>query len=317
MKWEKLGQIFDLKKDNFRHLPFEFAKSPQAFVLQDRVRIYFSGQVKSENGKYLSLPFYLDFDMENLKIIEVSETPVMTLGKVGCFDEHGIFPFHLFQDENQILAFTTGWSRRTSVSIDMGIGLARSFDTGISFQRFGDGPVMTAHQNERFLVGDAFVRKFGSEYCMWYIFGSDWVKGNDGQIERVYRIAHARSKDCVEWKRDGKYIIEPVLNNECQALPTIFHGVNGFHMYFCFRDVFDFRSNRENAYRLGYAFSSDGELWNRCDDRAGIARSDFDWDSQMMCYPNVFSYKNEFYMLYNGDQFGRYGFGLARLVSED
>jgi hypothetical protein len=36
------------------------------------------------------------------------------------------------------------------------------------------------------------------------------------------------------------------------------------------------------------------------------------WDAAMVCYPHVFEQGGNRYMLYNGDGFGRTGFGLAR-----
>ena len=33
----------------------------------------------------------------------------------------------------------------------------------------------------------------------------------------------------------------------------------------------------------------------------------------MMCYPFLFSDENKHYLLYNGNDFGRFGFGLAVL----
>jgi hypothetical protein len=33
----------------------------------------------------------------------------------------------------------------------------------------------------------------------------------------------------------------------------------------------------------------------------------------MLCYPHVFELNAKVYMLYNGNEFGRYGFGLAEL----
>ena len=87
------------------------------------------------------------------------------------------------------------------------------------------------------------------------------------------------------------------------------------HMYFCFRDTFDFRFNKEKSYRLGYAFSVDGVDWTRCDEAAGIEKTSGDWDSDMMCYPHVFECDGNYYMLYNGNEFGKYGFGLAMLVN--
>ena len=35
------------------------------------------------------------------------------------------------------------------------------------------------------------------------------------------------------------------------------------------------------------------------------------WDSEAVTYPYVFMHKNKQYMLYNGNNFGKTGFGLA------
>jgi hypothetical protein len=37
----------------------------------------------------------------------------------------------------------------------------------------------------------------------------------------------------------------------------------------------------------------------------------------MICYPCVFNLGRDMYMLYNGDNFGRHGFGVARYVPND
>ena len=84
-------------------------------------------------------------------------------------------------------------------------------------------------------------------------------------------------------------------------------------MYFCYRYATDFRTNPQRAYRLGYAYSFDLIEWTRDDENAGIERSKDGWDSEMMCYPFLFSDENKNYLLYNGNAFGRYGFGLAVL----
>jgi hypothetical protein len=44
---------------------------------------------------------------------------------------------------------------------------------------------------------------------------------------------------------------------------------------------------------------------------AGIDVSNTGWDSEMICYPCVFEHKGTKYMLYNGNGYGRTGFGLA------
>lgn len=91
--------------------------------------------------------------------------------------------------------------------------------------------------------------------------------------------------------------------------------INGrYHMIFCFRKAYDFRYNPENSYRLGYAYSDDLVNWIRDDSLVGIERSASGWDSEMMCYPNLFSCGGSIYLLYNGNEFGKNGFGLAKLL---
>jgi len=84
-------------------------------------------------------------------------------------------------------------------------------------------------------------------------------------------------------------------------------------MYFCYREAHGFRQQSSNAYRLGYAYSHDLIDWVRDDAAAGIDVSQQGWDSQMQCYPHTFELQGKIYMLYNGNEFGRRGFGLAVL----
>jgi hypothetical protein len=65
------------------------------------------------------------------------------------------------------------------------------------------------------------------------------------------------------------------------------------------------------TYRIGYAESHDGQNWNRMDNRVGIDISESGWDSEMISYPFIFDYKDNYIMLYNGNGYGRTGFGWA------
>lgn len=316
MKWEKLSKIFDPTEHILADGCSIFAKSPQALVFDNFVRIYFCSQKKTANGKYLSCPQYVDFNKSLDKILRLSKGPVVELGKLGEFDEHGIFPINVLKHENNVFAYTSGWSRRTSVSIDMSIGLAISENDGLSFKKYGNGgPIMAATHNEPFLVGDPFVKYMNGSFHMWYIFGVNWTRPTpDADAERFYKIAHAISTDGINWIRNGKPIIADKLSSECQALPTVFYSEDRYHMYFCYRSAYDFRNNKENAYRLGYAYSDDLINWHRDDTKSGIDVTEGAWDSEMMCYPNTFECDGNIYMLYNGNEFGKYGFGLAKLI---
>jgi len=315
MNWKKLGRIFDPTKFELLNNCFEFAQSPQTLVFDDFVRIYFSTREKDKTGKYLSHISFVDFDKNFKSVKNISNDVVISLGDLGCFDEHGIFPMNVLRDKDRVIAYTTGWNRKVSVSADASIGLAISDDNGLHFRKFGSGPVMTASLTEPFLVCDAFVAIFDDIYHMWYIYGTKWINDqHNGSPERVYKIAHASSDDGINWNRNSKPIISDKLNeNECQALPTVIHFNGLYHMFFCYREATCFREIKSRGYRIGYAYSEDMIDWIRDDTEVGLFTSVDDWDSDMLCYPHVFHCDNKIYMLYNGNEFGRYGFGLAVL----
>ncbi len=319
MKWQKKGLIFETAAHNLLHGCTTFAQSPQTLVFDDFVRIYFSTRKKDElTGKYLSLIAFADFDKSFSKVLKISSENVIELGGLGAFDEHGIFPINILRHDSKIFAYTCGWSRRVSVSVETSTGLAISEDGGISFKKMGIGPVLTSSLHEPMLVGDSFVQFYKGLFHMWYIFGKRWITATgDEPPARVYKIAHATSADGINWKKEeGKQIITDTFNeDECQALPTVIKIGDRYHMYFCFREATDFRKNKARGYRLGYAWSDDLAKWTRDDANAGIGFSEAGWDSEMMCYPHIFDCDKKVYLLYNGNEFGKYGFGIAELLA--
>jgi len=81
-------------------------------------------------------------------------------------------------------------------------------------------------------------------------------------------------------------------------------------MWFSSRGTEDF-----STYRIRYSESEDGINWIRKDEEIVIDVSESGWDSEMICYPFIFDHKGERYMLYNGNNYGQSGFGLAVLQS--
>lgn len=317
MKLKKLGKIFDPTQHRLPNACVQFAQSPQALVFDDFVRIYFSTRaLDPTNGKYLSHIAFVDMQKDLREIIRVSEKTVIPLGGLGCFDEHGIFPMNVLRHSGQIYGYTCGWNRRVSVSVDTGVGLAISHDDGLTFERMGAGPVLSASLHEPCLVGDGFVKVIGGTFHMWYIFGTGWKRfAPDTPADRTYKIGHAVSMNGIDWvKEEARQIIDDRLGaDESQALPTVVQIGERHHMFFCYRESFDFRTANKRGYRIGHAYSDDLLNWTRDDSNPHLEIGEGEWDSEMQCYPHAFECDGRFYLLYNGNEFGRHGFGLAEI----
>ena len=316
MQWTKLGKIFDPSQHALPNGCFTHAQSPQTVVFDDFVRIYFSTRARDANGKFLSHIAYVDMDKGLRQVLRVADHTVIPLGGLGCFDEHGIFPINPVRVGDEIHAYTCGWNRRVSVSVDTAIGLAISRDGGRTFERQGDGPVLAASLHEPCLVGDGFVQVVDGVFHMWYIFGTGWKRYAQGAApDRTYKIGHATSSDGVHWtKEEARQIIADRLGaDESQALPTVTCIDGRWHMFFCYRQSFDFRTNAGRGYRIGHAWSDDLANWQRDDDAIPLAIEQGSWDADMQCYPHVFQCDGKVFLLYNGNEFGRHGFGAAVL----
>ena len=318
MRWRKLGQIFNVSACSLPLGCTAFAQAPQALPFNDRTRVYFTTRrIDQSNGKYLSHVAYADFSLDFTNILDVSRHQVIALGKRGCFDEHGIFPMNVLRHGGEVRGYTSGVNRRWSVPVDGAIGIAVSRDEGRTFERLGDGPVLAPSLHEPCIVVDPFVQVFGGMFHMWYVFGLGWAPSvSPAEPDRLYKIGHAVSGDGIAWTKtsEGRAIIADRLGaTECQAMPTVIRLGGSYHMFYCYRHASDFRSNRDRSYRIGHASSADLITWIRDDDALRIEPDPGAWDSDMLCYPHVFESDGRIYMLYNGNQFGREGFGAAVL----
>jgi hypothetical protein len=119
-------------------------------------------------------------------------------------------------------------------------------------------------------------------------------------------IKYAESMDGMIWQRTGTIAIDFKSAEEYAiSKPCVLKENGRYKMWYSYRGT---------AYRIGYAESEDGIHWTRMDDQVGIDVSESGWDSDMIEYPHVFDHQGRRYMLYNGNEYGRTGFGLAILI---
>jgi hypothetical protein len=182
----------------------------------------------------------------------------------------------------------------------------------LTLTRDFEGPVFGRDKNNPlFAAATAFI---ASEdlWQSWYNSGIRWDKNELGW-KHYYGIHYASSTNGVDWVSEPGMVI-PFLDEYEYAFgrPSVIRQQDRYFMWFAHR-----ASSSIDTYRIGFAFSEDGRKWNRNDQLSGIDVSSAGWDSEMICYPSVFEHKDRLYMLYNGNGYGKSGFGLAVLEDSE
>jgi predicted GH43/DUF377 family glycosyl hydrolase len=284
------------------------AQVPTALVLEDRIRVYVASRPRPD----LSLTGYIDLDLTAPgRVLGMSEHPILDPGGPGTFDEHGIMPAAVVRDGNRVRLYYSGWSRLAGAApYHNTTGLAISDDGGRTFRRECAGPVLDRAPHEPFSATSPCVVLHDGQWHIFYSAGLGWVE-IEGKHEHVYDIRHAVSRDGIDWRRTARPSLPQAFPEEALTRPTILRRADGiWNMWFCHRGSRGFRGSGD-AYRIGFARSSDLWEWSRDDRAAGIDVSDTGFDSEMIAYPCVVEVGDRLLMLYNGNGFGRDGFGCA------
>ena len=293
--WNKVGLIYD--NQSYNALPVG------TFIDNHILRIYAS----SRNNDNISFPFFIDYDLQIQKVINEKIINIPR-GELGTFDEHGVMPTSLININNQIFLYYIGWNLATCVPFRNAIGLAISNDGGEKFEKYSKAPILDRSLYDTCFVASNCVYKEDDFYRMYYLSCDKWNYLN-GKFIHSYNIKYAESKDAIHWLRNGKVAINFKFDNEYAiSVPRVLKEDGVYKMWY------SYRGNKEiQTYRIGYAESENGIDWIRKDEEVNLDVSIESWDSEMICYPFIFKYKKNFYMLYNGNEYGKSGIGLATL----
>lgn len=301
MKWRKLGRVYcpTGEKEWMR----THAANPVAdWIGGDVFRIYFS----SRDSNNRSSVAWVEIDLRTPeKVLRVAEEPVLTPGTVGSFDDSGCSLGAIVREGRQLLMYYLGWNLCVTVPWRNSIGLAVSNDHGGHFERVSIAPIVDRSEVDPYSISYPWVLHEAGEWRMWY--GSILQWGANPQSEFVVMIKHATSDDGRNWLRDGKVVLQPSSATEYAfARPCVVRDGDMYRMWYSYRG---------QAFRIGYAESRDGTSWIRRDTEVGIEPSPGEWDGESIEYPSIFDHQGRRYMLYNGNSYGRTGFGIAILES--
>lgn len=297
-RWIKQGLLFAPSGEaGWFH---SHAALPVVDQTESGFRIYFSSR-DAHNRAHVG---FVETDPDFREVTRIAERPVIGPGPLGAFDDSGVTTSWIVNHEGKKYHYYSGWSLGVSVPFYFFVGLAISADGGETYERVSPSPILERNAVDPYLTASPCVLVEDGRWRMWYVSGTGWEMKNERPQHR-YHIKYAESRDGIEWQRDGVVSIDYRSDDEYAiSRPCVVRDGGLYRMWY---------ASRGSSYRIGYAESTDGLNWTRLDQHSGIDVSDSGWDSEMIAYPYVFKHGGVYHMLYNGNDYGRTGIGLAKL----
>lgn len=303
MKWEKKSLIYTANGIGWNSSA-AMIPTPD-FMDEKTLRIYIS----SCDAECRARISYLDCSFENYRphIVYVGESPFFELGKPGTFDDNGCVATSVVTLGNGLkYLYYVGFELCVKIRYRLFVGLAISRDGGKTYQRYSHTPILDRTDRESYFRCGPFVYLENETFRMWYVAGEEWTE-IDGKSMPVYLIKYLESKDGIHWGDCGKVCIDIESPEEHGfGRPYVIKEEGIYKMFYSKRVKY-------LGYRMGYAESKDGIDWTRKDSLMNLDVSENGWDSEMICYPSLVKHGNRWIMFYNGNGFGKTGFGYAEL----
>ena len=306
MKWLKHGVVW--KPSGSRWWARTHATSPTPIWLRENtLRVYVQCRDEHDVGRV----GYVDLDPgDPRRVIRESEAPVLDIGEPGAFDDNGVFQTAVLRiPDGRLFMYYVGFELCRKIRYRLLAGLAISDDEGETFRRLQSTPILERSPGEEHIRGGPWVVMEDGRFRMWYVAGGSWERIGDKQMP-VYDLRYIESADGMHWPSQGRVVLPVNLAEEHGfGRPVVRRGPDGLRMFYSIR-------RRDPArYRMGFATSADGLHWRRRDELIGLDVSDEGWDSDSVEFGVDVETAGKTWLLYDGNDFGGTGFGIAELIS--
>jgi hypothetical protein len=297
--WIKRGLLYSLPAGGLHPKLQSHAANPLPLHLAgDVYRIFYCAR-DAQNRSSVGA---VDVDICQGAIVREHAEPFFEFGPPGSFYADGVSIGNCYEADGKRYMLFMGWQapRGGHWRGDIGRLFVRP---DLTLVLDSAEPLMGADPVDPISLAYPWVmRKPEGGYRMWYPSTRTWDAGN-GEMLAV--INGAESNDGDHWKRTGLAVPYELGKAQAFSRPNVLLNDNGlYEMWFSYRGV-------GKSYRIGYATSPDGVRWELELAASSIDVSDSGWDSEMIEYPFVFEHSGQRYMLYNGNGYGKSGFGIA------
>lgn len=304
-KWRKLGLLY-CPSQNGRHPKLlTHAANPLPVQLEgDSYRVFFSGRDVDNRSSIGAV----DIDIVKREVILEHRNPLFENGPGGSFYSDGVSIGNCYVANGVRHMLFMGWQAPKTGHWRGDIGRL-VVNSDLTLKLDSNGAFMGVDAIDPISLSYPWVLENPKGgYQMWYGSTKSWDAGNG---EMLHVINYATSHDGHSWCREGLAVPYELGKAQAFSRPTVLINDDGVYEMW-----FSYRSGSGELYRIGHAISRDGRNWALALNESCIDVSPDGWDSEMIEYPFVLDHAGQRYMLYNGNGYGKTGFGLAVLTDE-
>lgn len=295
--YKKLGRVFVANGEapwmqNFAYVPTPWLRNKHT------LRIFCSFMDASGRGRL----GFVDVSPEDpLQILEVSKTPLLDLNSFGAWSKDGISPTCVFEKNGSLYMVVMCWRRYDDLPYRVTTALAVSHDHGASFSPASELPILPLTPEEPDLRSAAFIESNGDEFQMHYVVSNGWENLTHKKVP-LTEIRKVHSSDLFRWPTRGEIEVRPGDQSIGLARPWVFENAG-------LRELWLGERSQDNRYRLAYAIADPSNEWGPLQyPDLGPAS---EWDAEMQAAPAIIRVNRVNYLFYNGNGFGKTGFGVA------
>ena len=302
MKFSKL--LFKKKDLIFKINQIKWVKShawvPTAYKLKNtnNVIVFFAGRNKSNESDI----GYFIYDLIKLKIVGVSNKPILSRGCLGSFDDSAVIPSHVLKIGRRYHLYYVGWTQGKKVPFFSNVGLATSSNIFGPYRKLSNSPILGKSKFDPYFVATCFVNKIKKGYEMYYTSNLFWRRKKNISYPR-YLIKKCFSKNGIDWQVNNKKVINFKNKKEVAITrPWIISIKKRLVMFF---------SIKKKKYEIQTNILINKSTWKRKKIFDFHKNKKVKFDSVSQEYASIIKYNKKIYMFYNGNNYGNEGVGLA------
>ena len=301
MKWENFGLLYK-PESNFDWMTSHATLPTVLQTDAHNFKIFYS--TRDISGR--SHTTYVDLNFLKWKpgilLKNKRKLPCFSPGPMGHFDDSGVQVSSFIKSGKFLYAYYLGWTRKVNVPFSAEIGIA-IVDNYYNFKRVQKLPIYKKSELEPLTFGYPTIFQRNNTIFMYYDGIDEWNENNPDDYKFDLRLAIMRKGT---WTYSDKIVF---YNNNYKAItrPSFIKLQNELIMlYSC---------NTNGKYQLQASYQSKFKknLWIRKKNFI-FDSSGQEWDSEEQVFCNIFKYQKDFYMVYNGNNYGKTGFGISKLL---